>query len=391
MIDVARYLAPGSLLKYRSAYNSIRSFTDAFDVPFQFVATRPSHPAFDRSIILAWACLYKIGVPSSLARKGHVTLKTPQSMRSALSAFDEFQLAVLDPSAYYRTGRQSLRSNLHVPSSGNLASTFLFKGLGRRLGLDVQKTQCLTLPILKDIIHLRRQAFLRSRDPVHRYHMVAATCLEMSGVFGWLRSNEAFSLQRQDVDVVAPGLPAQRRGLLRHIGMIGLRLLPSTKNSQTRQADVMFTWVTGSGIAIGPWFQLLFTCLDELGYTQPSQLLFVDGIRNFPWRSGHYRTYYLFPMLLQLQRSHPFLAKFDNSTPELTFAYAFNDFSLWKRTGETHCAVKRPGCTRAIRRVPEKAWATRWRIKDMDKESISAGVYQNPTDDDRLDLTRDCF
>ena len=177
----------------------------------------------------------------------------------------------------------------------------------------------------------------------------------------WLRATECFSLLRSDLTVIAPGPVAIQHGVPNGDGFVGLKLLPSTKNSQLLQVDVAMCWHSGSGLPIGFWWTQLVRCLDKLHLTSPSQSLFVDPVTRVPWTSTLYRTTLLFPLLLHFRLDDPYLAQFDDSTPEKSIAFAFNDFKLWKRSGDTHVAKKRPGCARKATET-EIYWNGRWRL-----------------------------
>jgi hypothetical protein len=93
-----------------------------------------------------------------------------------------------------------------------------------------------------------------SRD--QRRELAAAAVTHLFGWLGWLRSQELFSLTWGDIKVTGPA-DGPRIGLATGIGVIELRLLPKTKSSRTKVADVIISYLCASGLAPGLWVERL--------------------------------------------------------------------------------------------------------------------------------------
>jgi hypothetical protein len=81
-----------------------------------------------------------------------------------------------------------------------------------------------------------------------RHELAAAAVTHLFGWLGWLRSQELFSLTWGDIKVTGPA-DGPRIGLAPGIGAIELRLLPETKSSRTKVADVIISYLCASGLA----------------------------------------------------------------------------------------------------------------------------------------------
>jgi len=238
------------------------------------------------------------------------------------------------------------------------------------------------------LLEHRRRLFFRTGDLHARYNLAAASCIELTGFLAWLRSNECFELRQSDLALVPPGVSAVRKGLPSGQGMVGLKLLPATKTSQTLAVDVACAWHTGSGMQAGWWWTSLMECLRGLGLLDPDRYLFCDPTTHVQWSSSHYRKFHLFPLLRFFRDKDEYLAQFDESTEATSLAFVFNDFKLWKKSGDTHVQKKRPGCIRKALGI-EIYWNGRWkklvfRTEEMDKR------YQLPSLEDRISLSYFC-
>jgi hypothetical protein len=90
-----------------------------------------------------------------------------------------------------------------------------------------------------------------------RREIAAAAVTHLLGWLGWLRSRELFSICWGDLLVTRPsrGLTI---GLPPSIDAIELRLLPETKGSRTKVADVVISYVCASGLMPGIWVERLW-------------------------------------------------------------------------------------------------------------------------------------
>ena len=110
----------------------------------------------------------------------------------------------------------------------------------------------------------------------------------------WFCGLDGFSLKRSDITRVPPER-GREYGLPAGIGFTELRLLPETKSSPHRVADIVIGEESASGLQFGKW-------MDRLLAFAP-----VDGVSLFStpdcttWDSHHFRSRYLWP-LLEVQR-----------------------------------------------------------------------------------------
>jgi hypothetical protein len=95
---------------------------------------------------------------------------------------------------------------------------------------------------------------LHSRD--ERQELAAAV---VTHLFGWLRrlhSQELFSLTWGDIKVTGPA-DGPHIGLAPGISAIELHLLPKTKSSRTKVANVIVSYLCSSGLAPRLWVERL--------------------------------------------------------------------------------------------------------------------------------------
>jgi hypothetical protein len=127
----------------------------------------------------------------------------------------------------------------------------------------------------------------------------------------WLRALETFSVKSGGVAITRPEHGPQH-GLPLGMGIIQVDLQTQTKSSQTRIADMVVAYRTGSGKNLGWWLEALWGLL-PYPMRVPSAYIICNNTGT-PWTSHYFRYTYVYP-LLALQRSFgdPFLSKFDES------------------------------------------------------------------------------
>lgn len=111
---------------------------------------------------------------------------------------------------------------------------------------------------------------------------------------GWLRGKETFSLKRSDVTRVRPE-QGPEHGLPPGVAFTELRLLPETKSSPHRVADVVMGDVLASGFGFEKWMD----CLLGLAPNGSEELFSTPECPA--WDYHHFRTRHLWP-LLEVQR-----------------------------------------------------------------------------------------
>jgi hypothetical protein len=170
--------------------------------------------------------------------------------------------------------------------------------MGRRLGENNKPPTALTYEQVSGMIEMRSKQWSDSLPPRARYMLAAPVIVDLCGWLGWLRGGELFGLTREDVDIICPefgpihGLPAR-------VGAVNLMLDPATKSSPTRQADVVISYDSWSGLSFGLWMERLFGAMDDLNWTTGP--LFRNPTDGKLWDSAYFRTVFLYPSLRWLR------------------------------------------------------------------------------------------
>jgi hypothetical protein len=256
-------------------------------------------------------------------------------------------------------------------------------GMARRMGDDSKPPVALTLrQVLWVMSHLDRA---RHQDSSchQRRDVAAAAVAHLLGWLGWLRSVELFSLTWGDVTITPPPHGA-RIGLPSGVGAIELRLLPETKSSRTKVADVVISYLCASGLAPGLWFEHLH-CLWP-GATGLDPL--IRGADGRLWDSRHYRLHYLYPWLYRMQQSEgdPFLQAFTQEAGN-RIEDKYYSLGTYHRGGRSACTKRNHGTRRA---TPEEIYKHgRWRRR-ISKENMPTR-YNEYGLDDRINITLLCM
>ena len=219
------------------------------------------------------------------------------------------------------------------------------------------------------------------------YDYIAAQCAELMFWLGWLRSIEVFSLRVQDIEMTPPHEHG-RHNLPPGVGVILLRLLPSTKSSSDKQADMVIAWETSGGLCLGYWLTKLYTIMRSLKWYRPSSFIF-RNTKNTSWNSYGYRHQHLYPLLTQQLHAKDPLLRHLPITSDNDIKRLFCSLPSYRRGAKSHCQRKRPGCHRAAYPY-EKTEHGRWRIKNMGNEDMPTH-YTEASIEDRVYLTLLCF
>ena len=182
---------------------------------------------------------------------------------------------------------------------------------------------------------------------------------------------ELFSLRIRDVHLTLPEDGAIYN-LPESVSVLGLKLIPSTKASQTRRADVWIAHTTSSGISAGRWWQrFMARKLDSV----QDEHVFVsrDGQE---WTSTYFRTTFLYPWLLELRSQgdvylRPYDGTDNNSIPD-----AFYSLGCFRRGARLDVDQRREGSIRKAtpREITKHGrWRTR-RAPDMSTHYMEWGV-----------------
>lgn len=110
---------------------------------------------------------------------------------------------------------------------------------------------------------------------------------------GWLRLRELFSICWDDVRITRPSQGPTIGGLGEGDGAIKLRLLPETKDSQTKVADIIISYLCASGLNPGIWMERLRREWPDATATDRV----IRGRDGTVWTSQYYQWMHLYAWL----------------------------------------------------------------------------------------------
>lgn len=398
LIDTAHTWAVSTHIQYQSKLNYLHQFEHYYEVAIIRGNSVP-HPPNGPDIPLMWAQEAFSLRPGNSRRTTDgtvcVTYGTVRQLRSALSQLLAWDAMLSKPGSYLDRGRRLLHQDVRPTDS--LAMTMFSTGLQNRLG-----DHPLPSKILLDrhiwrldcqLNHLYRSAISNAA----RIQIAQAGFANLLLWLGWLRSSELFTLTWADVHCYHPSaslildLPPNNGALL-------LQLLPQTKTTRSRRADVIIAYTTNSGLSPGTWFQRLRSLSPRC---PPTQLLFQPSGAGPPWTSSLYRTTYLYPFLhLQKAEGDPYLQPIPTD-PSNSLADLFWSCHSYRRGANSHCRrgglarrtlqVNSPGPPHRFRKATEhmQYHHGRWRMQRRHENLPTQ--YTEWTFAQRLAITRDCF
>lgn len=344
----------------------------------------PAQPPHGPAIRLSWYLEWYTLQPSQNPNYNHITFSSARSERSALSALTAWVFALQPSGTAIRTPtRQSLSVNpWRVAPSDDLQIQLVVQGLSRRLGTESKPP----LAVRSQHVHfnVQHRATVLSHAPsrLATAQLALANLCELLFWLGWLRSSECFSLRWCNLtylygpSATALGLPA---------AALLLRLLPSTKLDQNRQADVLIAATTASGLSVGLWY---WTALHLTGHDPTStHLVFTAG--STPWTSYTFRQDHLYPLFeLQRLQGDPTFRPYSGPGTN-TIRHKIYSMGSYHRGGRSHVARERPSCIRAV--TPQEIVKHgRWRTRNQ-RSTNMALHYHEPTLEDRLFITLLCM
>jgi hypothetical protein len=170
----------------------------------------------------------------------------------------------------------------------------------------------------------------------------AAAVTNLLGWLGWLRSNKLFSLTWGDVTITRPA-DGPRLGLPAGIGAIELRLLPETKSTRTKVADVVISYVCASGLASGLWLERLQLLWSGATTTDPV----ICGGSGQPWESQYFRCHHLYVWLHTMRaEGDPFLQAFTHDRGQ-RIEDKYYSFGTYRRGGRSSSTKRNNGTKQA--------------------------------------------
>jgi len=386
MIDAAHFWSSRTLEKYYYMHQRYRGFTSAFGIPEQ-LHHNIKHPPCGPIIPLLWSMEHYTLQPSRRDKSAFVSFNTSRGLRSALSSWLTWTTSLDHPEHAYRDSDKRTHSGPNVVPTDGLAASLTISGMAKRLGTASRPS----VALLQHHV-LWNQAFRSARyhetdpnDLLGRYNWAAANVVECLAWLGWLRSDEVFSTEWDDVSVTHPDNHAEHN-FPPGAGAAFLRLLDSTKSDQTKQADLVLAYSSSAGLKLGFWLEQLKTITDALGWSDGPLFRHADGT---PWDSHYFRHTHLYPLLtLQRLAGDAYLKPYDGS-PGNTFAEKFYSMHSYRSGGRSNVNKKRLGCVRKAT-PPEVSEHGRWRRKHMGGETMEVH-YTQWSYEDRLYITLLCM
>jgi hypothetical protein len=255
-------------------------------------------------------------------------------------------------------------------------------GMSRRMGDESKPPIALTLRQVLWIVERLDTLWAKSQSLSDRRNVAAAAVTHLVAWLGWLRSEELFSLRWGDVEITRPR-DGPRRGLPEGVGVIEIRLLPETKTNRTKVADVVISYLCGSGLTPGLWLERLRRLWPGVRATD----FLIRGNDQNVWTSQFFRQEYLYVWLHTMRtEGDPFLQAFTNERGN-RLEDKYYSFGTYRRGGRSSSTKRNNGTKQAT--TDEVYEHGRWR-KRINRETM-ATRYNEFSLDDRLNITLLCM
>ena len=390
MIDTAHAHAVRTTNQMSNILKLVDRFFSGYGLPSihkQLMLPIIQHPPKNLAITMFWSIALRTAIPSGHMQSNPISWNTARNQRSAISFYRTWWAKVCQPNTMYKDSDRRLLSDDNIGPTDNILSTCTARGMASRLGTESRPSFALN----QRHIHWNQLARVRLLDLdltlEEKYDCVAAQCAELIFWLGWLRSKETFTLRVEDVELTSPK-DYGKYGLPKGVGVILLRLLPTTKTQRDKQADMVIAWKTSSGFHLGYWMGELFNILKELKWYSPTCFLFRNK-ENIPWHSHFFRHRHLYPLLTAQLEAGDINLKHLPLTIDAGLSYYIYSMHSYRHGSQSHCKRKRDGCTRAAH-PHEKIEHGRWRVKNQGGE-IMPVHYTQATIEDRIYITLLCF
>ena len=180
---------------------------------------------------------------------------TTRALRSAASHFYLWDRQIAHPDQAMRdpSSRRVYLANGVSPTDA-VGYGLMATGMAQCMGDQSKPPIALTLQQILWIMRHLEDNWNTNATHRSRCNTAAAAVVNLLGWLGWLHLVETFSLTWGDITITRPQ-DGPRIGLPRGVGAIELRLLPETKSSRTKVADVVISYLCGSGLAPGLWLE----------------------------------------------------------------------------------------------------------------------------------------
>jgi hypothetical protein len=255
-------------------------------------------------------------------------------------------------------------------------------GMAKRMGDESKPPIALTLKQIKWIMSHLESLWRSFPNRTARQDIAAAGVTNLLGWLGWLRSEELFSLTWGDLSLTRPA-DGPRIGLPAGVGAIELRLLPETKSSRTRVADVIISYVCASGLSPGLWVERLQRLWPQAHGTDP----IIQGSSRRRWNSRYFRQHFLYVWLHTMRaEGDPFLQAFTTARGN-RIEDKYYSFGTYRRGGRSSSTKRNNGTQKAT--SDEVYEHGRWRQR-ISRENMPAR-YNEFALDDRINITLLCM
>ena len=335
ILDMANAWAQKTHAAYQSKLGYIQNFESHFGLSC-LPATPLRRPPDSADIALMWAqeCY---SLRRGRSGREPVVFGSIRPLRSAASQFLAWDtLLHTNGASYFDTGRRVFQGSCRL--TDNLAYSLFSQGQATRIGDNPQPSTALLHRHVRWLDHDLRRRLSQARNLSHALTIAKAGFLNLVLWLGWLRSNEALSLRWCDIDVIHPR-HGDREDFPPNMGALCLRLLPATKASRTRTADVVISYTCCSGLSIGWWWSQLLRLQGHPPQVSGrlhghSDLIFVSSGLS-PWSSWYYRTHFLYPALRSQQaEGNAYLYHFTGGDNALELK--FWSLNSYRRGARTH-------------------------------------------------------
>ena len=257
LIDQANAWSAGTHQNYQASLAQLVCFEQAHGLTI-LQPTPLQHPPRHASIAVMWAqqhyALQKPIEPHTQSEE-RIRFGTTRALRSAASHFYLWDRQIAHPDQAMRdpSSRRVYLANGVSPTDA-VGYGLMATGMARRMGDQSKPPVALTLQQILWIMRHLEDNWNTNATHRSQCNTAAAAVVNFLGWLGWLRLVETFSLTWGDITITRPQ-DGPRIGLPRGVGAIELRLLPETKSSRTKVADVVISYLCGSGLAPGLWLE----------------------------------------------------------------------------------------------------------------------------------------
>ena len=388
MLDMAHRWSAATHRQYQLKLRYLQAFGNRYGAHI-LQPTQLECPPSDASIPLAWAlqeCSLKDPIRTKSEENPGLKFQTLRALRSAASQFQAWDFMLAHPAACLTLDKGKLAS-LPVRSTDAFNMQLLAQGMASRLGTKAERSVPLLDQHVRFLDQELEQAYRAATTREEKLEIARAGGLNLLLWKGWLRSAESFNADESDFRWVVPS-----RGPMWDLpsgcGCIGLDLLPETKSSRSRRADVIMAWKTVSGLCLGLWLMRMVKLSPHWGKPNAKAFRSPDGHQ---WTSAYFRKKFLYPSLRRQQAAgDPYLAQFRDDVPGQSIEDKFWSLHSYRRGSRS--AVSRANQSLRTRRatndqVYEHA---RWERKHSASEAIDV-IYREWQIIDRIQITLLCM